>query len=105
MSGDSNSIDTGCEKTIANLEKDFTTREDHAEEQSTLLGHIEDSGTKAEEETKLSSNFATAEAAGHANREAGHVKNDEDKGISHGGQANIEEQFVSEEVSAILYKK
>ena len=83
MSGDSNSINNGCEKTNIKLEKDFTKREDYAEEQSTLVGHIEDSsGTIAGEETKVRSNFATAEAAGEGNRDAGHV-NEEDKEISH----------------------
>ena len=100
MSGNSNSINTGCEETNIKLEKYFPERENIAEELSTLLGHIEDSsGTTAGEETKLRSNSATAEATGKGNHDAGHV-NEEDKEISQAEQPNNTEQFVPEEVSA-----
>ena len=77
--------------------------EDYAEEQSALLSHLENSGgTKAEEETKFSSNSATAEAEGEADCEAYGVKNGEKMEISHAEQAVISQQFVPEEVSEIL---
>ena len=97
-------------QTKVNLEKDSNEMEgiglpgeDHAEEQSTLFGHFDDSsGTKAEEETKFSRYSATAEAEGEANCEAYHVNNGENMETCHVEQAVIKEQFVPEEVSAIL---
>ena len=113
MSGDSDFINTGCEKTIVNLEKDHTEIEGtglpgeaRAKEQSTLLGHLkESSGTKAWKETKFSTNFAIAEAQEDVNCEAGHANNGEDMEILHAEQPNIMEQFVPKEVSAILLMK
>ena len=108
MSWDSNSFNTGCDETKANLEKDYTEvdgicvpREDKEEEQSTLFSKSEGiSGTKGQEETKFNRHITTSKTEGRADRDTDHVNNGENMDTSKAEQP--EDKFLPEEVSGIL---